>query len=105
MALFPNNWNGTGGEAFSERAINMFRTVINTLVKQPEIAPTGRNSLYMQYNLEDGTTLAFELREDTAEKVYLPNGNFDLADIEIFDNDVAENINKCVENFYGHKHN
>lgn len=49
MSRFEDDWNGTGGKAFSPNAIFLFSMVIEMLEKQPEIAPTGRNSLLLQY--------------------------------------------------------
>ena len=101
MALFDEDWNGTGGSAFSEEAINLFETIIDTVRRQPQIAPTGRNSLLMQYELDDKSLLAFEVSEKRTEKVYIPKGNYSLAQTEVFIENVSQKINKSVERFYG----
>jgi len=101
MSLFSNDWNGTGGSAFSPNAISFFETIIKTLKKQPEIAPTGRNSLLMQYELDDKSLLAFEVSENRTEKVYIPKGDCSVAQVEVFTGDVGQRIKECVEHFYG----
>ena len=103
MALFTENWNGTGGSAFSPNAISFFEAIIEMLDKQPEIAPTGRNSLLMQYELDDQSLLAFEVNERSAEKVYIPKGNYSKAEVETFTKNIAQKIKESVEDFYGYR--
>ncbi|UWO26517.1 hypothetical protein NQ534_08700 [Marvinbryantia formatexigens DSM 14469] len=100
MTRLENNWNGTGGSAFSDTAIHFFESIIGALVKQPQIAPTGRNSLLMQYEKEDKSLLAFEVGERKTEKVYIPGGDFSLAQVQIFTENVSQRINESVECFY-----
>ena len=100
MALFESDWNGNGGAKFTTGAIDTFKEVISTLTKQPEIAPTGRNSLLMHYELANGSRLIFEVSENKAEKVYIPHGNYAKASIQIYVGNVLFNINEAVENFY-----
>ena len=101
MALFESDWNGNGGAKFTTGAIDTFKKVISTLSRQPEIAPTGRNSLLMHYELADGSRLIFEVSESKAEKVYIPNGDYAKANIQIYTGNVSYKINEAVENFYG----
>ena len=51
MSLFAENWNGSGGKKFSDKSIYLFEEIIKTLYKKPDIAPTGRNSLYESVEL------------------------------------------------------
>lgn len=101
MLLFEDDWNGTGGSAFSSDSISFFKTIIESLNKQPEIAPTGRGSLLMQYELDDKSLLAFEVSLDKAEKVYLPEGDFSMAQTEVFTDQIEQRIKESVELFYG----
>lgn len=101
MALFNEDWNGTGGKAFSSAAIILFIEIIKTLEKQPQIAPTGRNSLLLQYELTDKSILAFEVTEKRTEKVYIPKGDYSAAQVEIYNENICQQINESVEYFYG----
>lgn len=101
MALLESNWNGNGGEKFTTGAIDTFKEVIGVLNRQPDIAPTGRNSLLMRYELANGSSLTFEVSENKAEKVYIPNGDYAKANIQIYTGNVSYKINEAVENFYG----
>ncbi len=99
MALFENDWNGNGGEKFTPEAIAYFRNIIQKLDKQPDIAPTGRNSLFIQYELNNNI-LAFEIAVDKTEKVYVPNEDYSHAQVEQFSTDVISKIQDSVKNFY-----
>ena len=101
MSKFEADWNGTWGRVFSQKAIARFRTIIETLDKQPQIAPTGRNSLLMQYELENKSILAFEVCEDKVEKVFVPCGNYSNAKVEVFTDNFEQQIKESVKLFYG----
>lgn len=101
MALFEYDWNGTGGSAFSNNAIALFKSLIEILDKQPQIAPTGRNSLLLQYELDDKSLLAFEVRENYTEKVYIPKGNYSMAQVSSFTENIEQQIKESVKRFYG----
>lgn len=103
MSHFQADWNGTGGLAFSRAAIGFFREVINNLRNQPQIAPTGRNSLLLQYELGDRSLLAFEVREDCVEMVCVPKGNYSLATSKVFTDNYVQQIDTQVAYFYGLK--
>lgn len=99
MALFEENWNGNGGEKFTPEAIVYFKNIIQKLDKQPDIAPTGRNSLFIQYELNNNI-LAFEIAINKTEKVYVPNEDYSHAQVEQFDTNVISKIQDSVKNFY-----
>ena len=103
MSFFEEDWNGTGGSAFSENAIKLFEDIIEMLEVQPQIAPTGRNSLLLQYELDDKSLLAFEVSESRTDKVYIPEGDYSAAQTDVFTKDVKQKIKESVEEFYGLK--
>lgn len=100
MLMLNDNWNGTGGRKFSRDSILFFKNIIEKIEKQPAIAPTGRNSLLMQYELDDKSLLAFEVSLNRTEKVYLPGGDFSMAQVEVFTEHVEQKIRESVERFY-----
>lgn len=103
MSVFHENWNGVGGQAFSTASINIFREIIENVCKQPNIAPTGRNSLLLQYESDDHSMLAFEVREKRIEMVHVPMGDYSSATCEVFTDDYIQQINSQVAKFYGLK--
>ncbi len=101
MRKFSKNWNGTGGERFLDQNIDFFEDIIKNVSKQPDIAPTGRNSLYMQYVLNDNSLLAFEVRNNSVEKLLVPKGDYELAETQVYMKNFIEEINRSVGLFYG----
>lgn len=100
MSKFKNNWNGNGGITFPQETINHFKNILEHLVKQPQIAPTGRRSLLMQYKSHDGSILAFEVKETKVDMVYVPENKYDNAVFKIFNDNFIDKINFEVEHFY-----
>lgn len=105
MSAFQENWNGVGGQAFSSASIRIFRDIIENVCKQPNIAPTGRDSLLLQYELDDRSMLAFEVRENRIEMVCVPRGDYSSATSKVFTDDFIQQINSQVARFYGLKQN
>lgn len=103
MSSFTENWNGVGSLAFSTKSLDIFREIIENVCKQPYIAPTGRNSLLLQYELDDQSTLAFEVRENRIEMVHVPMGDYSSAICEVFSDNYTQKINSQVAKFYGLK--
>lgn len=105
MSSFSENWNGVGGQMFTETAISVFTGIIENVCKQPTIAPTGRNSLLLQYELDDHSILAFEVKETCTEMVCVPLGDYSFANSQTFTNNIAQEINSQVARFYGFEDN
>lgn len=101
MKKFDFDWNGNGGKAFSKKSIDLFNKIIDFVCKQPQIAPTGNESLLMQYEKNDGSLLAFDVSIRKTSMVLIPKGNFDLAKEETFSAGDIGCINAAVSNFYG----
>ena len=101
MSDFKENWNGSGGVPFSAAAIHTFKEILEGLFKQPQIAPTGRNSLFMQYETTNHSVLAFEVKETQVEMACVPNGDYKAAVSKIFKDNFTEQMNLEVAHFYG----
>lgn len=99
ISHFDYGWNGNGGLKFTREAIDAFRRIIDGLNRQPKIAPTGRNSLFMQYESNDGGKLVFEVSVNKTEQIYMPNGEY-KADVQIYTDNISNKINRAVEEFY-----
>lgn len=101
MATFEANWDGYGAGVFSREALDLFRSIIMHISKQPDIAPTGRNSLLLQYETVDNSILAFEVGIEQVEMVLVPQGDYSLASSLVFEDDFIQQINGQVKKFYG----
>lgn len=66
-----DNWNGYGALKFSESVIDNALYVLYFLSRQPDVFPTGRNSIQFEYEKDNGDYLEFEIYEDhiTAFKI------------------------------------
>ena len=100
MASLKKNWNGYGGKCFKRKALQKFRSIIDSLDIQPEIAPTGRGSLYIQFE-NNTSSLSFEVFENSADKVLVPNGDFSKLQSEHITEDLEQSIKRAVDKFYG----
>lgn len=58
-----NNWNGYDALKFSDSVIDTARSALCLLDKQPDIFPTGRNSIQFEYEKPNGDYLEFEIAE------------------------------------------
>lgn len=101
MKEFDRNWNGNGGNVFSQKSIDLFNEIIDSVCKQPKIAPTGNESLVLQYEKNDRSFLAFDVSIRKTSMVIIPKGNYDLAKEETFAGGDIASINSAVSNFYG----
>ena len=100
MSKLKKNWNGYNSLPFSSGALFVFRKIINSLKHQPEIAPTGRNTLYAEFRLKDNSLLAFEIGENKAEKVIVKQGNYDSVYKEVIESDLINKVIESVDKFY-----
>lgn len=96
MSKFEEDWNGNGGRAFTEKAISRFCEVIKNIIKHPKIAPTGRNSLYMEFRKGEGDVLGFEVCEDEVVVAKILGGTG--TQTKIF-SDFINGINKEIGDF------
>ncbi len=99
IALLKDNWNGDGARAFQKTIITAARGIVTGLDIQPEVFPTGDNSVQFEYDGPDGSYLEIELREGKSADVFTIDrqGNERYTTVEIS----AKAINELVDHFYG----
>ena len=97
IEALENNWNGNGAAAFSKEILAKARELVALLSEQPTILPTGRDSIQLEYEKENGDYLEFELFEGGRLKMfsYTHDGIAETKDI-LFDS-----ANEAVCIFYG----
>ncbi len=59
-----DDWNGYGAKAFSKAFIERIKEIVSGLDKSPKIFPTGRNSVQLEYEKDNGDYLEFEVYEN-----------------------------------------
>ncbi len=90
-------WNGYDAEPIDTSLIERVKEILVSLsTYQPEVFPTGRNSIQLEYEKENGDYLEFEIFEDGKISMYLSKGNEEVEELI-----TVENIRRKVENFYG----
>ncbi|MFH6603444.1 hypothetical protein ACEZ3G_08145 [Maribacter algicola] len=62
----PDNWNGYGGLGFEENFLDSIKEIIKDTSYQPEIFPTGRNSIQFEFSKGENF-LEVEIFHDHAE--------------------------------------
>ena len=105
MKKLENDWNGNGGIAFSSELIAIFTDIIRALEKQPQMAPTGRGSLQIQYELPDRSYLGFEIFKDKVVMLEVPERDYSRAKTYTESKKTIDFINKNVRRFYEEERN
>lgn len=60
----PYNWNENQAERFDKVLIDTCKAIINMLPLQPEVFPTGVNSIQFEYEKQNGDYFEFNVFED-----------------------------------------
>lgn len=93
-----DNWNGEGAAAFSKELVKKVRNIIIQLNLQPEVFPTARDSIQLEYYINN-KYLEVEFNEQPECKVFSAD-EFSNTSTKFINAD-AEEINKVVDLFYG----
>jgi hypothetical protein len=89
------NWNGYDAPAFSLSLIDKIKSFLFRLSIQPSIFPTGRNSIQLEYEKENGDYLEFEVFPEKV--IMLKIIGSDEVETEIDENQIPQ----MVDEFYG----
>lgn len=93
----PDNWNGNGAKMFSPKFISYVRAILTNLDVEPDVFPTARDSIQLEYENSTGDYLEFEIFEDRKIKKF-----FCGSDGKTSTNSVSETqLNEIVSHFYG----
>ena len=93
IGSYLDNWNGYGAKRFSAKQLQVFLETITGLDSQPDVMPTARNSLLMQFVFPGGNLLMFELFSDCMEEVLVPAGDYSRAESKSFESNFSQKIN------------
>lgn len=101
MQNLTPGWNGYDGKKISTEAILLARRIILILGDyQPEIYPTGRGTVQMQYELPDRSYLEFEVFPDRIEILEVPKRIYSKAKELTIPIKQYTQIVSIVEDFY-----
>jgi hypothetical protein len=101
IAKLKNDWNGYGAKSFSQELIEKCKVIISSLDNQPQIFPTGRQSIQLQYELADRSYLEFEIFEEKVSCLEVPKRRYSDARTFEFPISETQRIKEIVKEFYG----
>lgn len=65
--LLEADWNGYGAPPLSGELVDKCIGIVKELKVQPDVYPTGRDSIHFEYDVENGGYMEFELFLDRIE--------------------------------------
>ena len=95
------DWDGYGSSAISDAVIERAKKFIECIVIQPLMFPTGRDSIQMQYELNDKSYLEFEIYRTKVMSMFVPKRKYEEAVFEEFTDIEIDQFNQMVKEFYG----
>lgn len=90
------NWDGEGAQSFDKNLISVVVNLIEKISLQPQIFPTARDSIQLEYDKTNGDYLEFEIFTNKTKMFYLGHDGVHYEreiDIEL--------IGQMVAEFYG----
>ena len=93
-----NNWNGDGAGPFDAKLVESVKNIIPKLIVQPEIFPTGRGSIQLEYNGINESYLEIEIKESDTAMVFMIEKSGAESEKRIQLNE--EIINAMIKDFY-----
>ena len=79
IALLKQDWNGCGAKPFSHILLNRVKEIISNLYEQPDLFPTGRQSIQLEYHSTNGNYLEFEIFEERVIAMQVTGDDYDNA--------------------------
>lgn len=70
IADLQPNWNENGADSFSSDLIRFAASILEQLPVQPDVFPTARNSIQLEFNNQKGDYLEFELFDGEKVKMF-----------------------------------
>ena len=79
IADFKDDWNGYRAIHFSSELINKAKNILLNLHEQPDLFPTGRQSIQLEYHSTNGNYLEFEIFEERVIAMQVTGDDYDNA--------------------------
>lgn len=100
IAALPPDWNGYGAKPFPTQLIKKCEEILRALPVPPEIYPTARQSVQLQYELPDRSYLEFEVFADRTVCLQVPKRVYADATEEEISTDERDRIREITAAFY-----
>lgn len=96
------NWNQYGARPLPDSLVDHAKRLVRGLPAMPEVFPTGRRSIHMQYESPQDDYLEFELYEDGHLEMFFMTASEDESEEgAIAEADMAALVERFVERFDG----
>ena len=99
MSKLEEDWNGYSAKKISNRIIELAKSILDIVEQQPEIYPTGRGTINMQYELKDKSYLEFELFDNRIECLKVPKREYSKAVTESINEENIVRVSKILKEF------
>lgn len=96
---YGENWDGDGGKPFDTKLIEATKNILLGISVQPEIFPTGRGSIQMEYEGTNESYLEIEIKSQDKATVYMVRKDGTETEKDIAPDVTC--INRFIEEFYG----
>lgn len=90
-------WNDNNAEPFDLQLIQKVKSIISIISPQPDVFPTACNSIQLEYEMENGNYLEFEIFTDNIKAFQIIDGKESTVNI------IKDDISKHIEKFYASK--
>lgn len=96
ISELEDNWDNEGAQSFEKDLIKKVVHLVETIRFQPQIFPTARDSIQLEYDKKNGDYLEFEIFKNSAKMFFCSHGG------EHYEKDIDITlIGKMVADFYG----
>lgn len=96
---YGDNWDGDGGKPFDIKLVEVVKNILVGISLQPEIFPTGRGSIQMEYEGTNESYLEIEIKSQDKATVYMVRKDGTETEKDIAPD--VTSINRFIEEFYG----
>lgn len=72
ILALEKDWDGYGSDPFEKSLVDLVASIVKELTIQPEIFPTGRHSIQIEYDAEDKSYFEAEIFIDHASILEIP---------------------------------
>lgn len=101
ISELDSDWNGYSAKPIPYETIVLCRKIVMSLDYQPEIYPTGRRSVQMEYEKADRSYLEFEISQDKIKVMEVPKRQYKNAKHREIPASNYESLSEIVNEFCG----
>ncbi|MDN5202855.1 hypothetical protein QQ008_15805 [Fulvivirgaceae bacterium BMA10] len=94
LANLKSNWNGYNGEPIDKSIIEKTEHLISELDFQPQVFPTGRGTIQIEYFKDDNNLIEVEISEGEQFMYKIEDGSEFEGDVSV------EELSEIISNFY-----